>query len=337
MRDKEFEPSYLKLYRSGELERRLHQLEEMLRDCRVCPWNCGINRFSTVGGVCRAGYEPYVSSVCDHHGEEPVLSGYNGSGTVFFGSCNLRCVYCQNWQISQDRDYFSGTVQSFDRVARQIVALQEEYGVHNINFVSPSHFVPQMVRIIYQAIPLGLRVPIVYNTNSYDSLEALKLLDGIVDIYLPDIKYADDAAARKYSRVKNYTQHARSAIKEMFRQVGPLQVDEHGVAQRGLIVRHLILPNDLAGSRESLKWLAEEVSPQVTVSLMSQYYPAHKAKEYPLLSRTIRYPEYLKAYQALEKYGLQHGFVQQMDAPEYYQPDFRREGHPFESEDDSSF
>jgi len=320
----------LPLYRSGELKNRLQQLETLLQDCRVCPWNCRVNRFETEGRVCHAGYEPYISSICDHHGEEPVLSGINGSGTVFFGSCNLRCVFCQNWQISQQRGYYSGLKRSFKEIARDIVKLQNEKGVHNINFVSPSHFVPQMVRIIYEAIPLGLRLPIVYNSNAYDAPETLKLLDGIVDIYLPDLKYADDVYARKYSYAKNYRQHARAAIKEMFRQVGPLQIDKNGIARRGLIVRHLILPNDLAGSEESLSWLAQEVSPEVTVSLMSQYYPAHRAKQIPLLSRPLRYNEYLKARQVMERLNLERGFTQQMDAPEYYVPDFFRQGHPFE-------
>ncbi len=325
-------PSYLQLYRSGELQQRLQKLEAQLKDCRLCPWNCHVDRFQKESGVCHAGYEPYISSICDHHGEEPVLSGFNGSGTVFFGSCNLRCVFCQNWQISQQREYYSGLKRSFADIAREIIRLQNEKGVHNINFVSPSHFVPQMMRIIYEAIPLGLRIPIVYNSNAYDGLETLKLLDGIVDIYLPDLKYADDVYARKYSYAKNYTQHARAAIKEMFRQVGTLQVDKKGIARRGLIVRHLILPNDLSGSEESLSWLAREVSPQVTVSLMSQYYPAHRANNIPLLSRPIRYNEYLRAQQAMERLKLDQGFVQQMDAPEYYVPDFYRQGHPFEEQ-----
>ncbi|MGD9900556.1 MAG: radical SAM protein [Calditrichaceae bacterium] len=324
------EPSYLKLYRSGELEKRLSGLEKMLESCTVCPRDCGTNRFNHEQGFCLADYDPLVSSVCDHHGEEPVLSGVNGSGTVFFGSCNLRCVYCQNHQISQTRSYFSGLPIKTDQLAKQIVALQNDKGVHNINFVSPSHFVPQMVRTIYEAIPMGLRVPIVYNTNAYDSLAVIKLLDGIVDIYLPDLKYDDDHSAEKYSRGLNYTHYAHAAIKEMYRQVGNLKVDKNGIALRGLIVRHLILPNDIAGSNNVLKWLAKELSNEVTVSLMSQYHPMHQSAKHSLLSRHISYNEYLSAVETLEKLNLHNSYTQEMDAPEHYLPDFSKKDHPFE-------
>ncbi|HID39648.1 MAG TPA: radical SAM protein [Calditrichaeota bacterium] len=321
--------SYLKLYHSGELKKRLETLEALLDSCTVCPRACKVNRMEGKEGVCRAGYRPYITSVCDHHGEEPVLSGTNGSGTVFFGSCNLRCVFCQNWQISQDKAYFKSQVLSFDEAARAIVDLQNRYGVHNINFVSPSHFVPQMVRIIYEAIPLGLHVPIVYNSNGYDSLKALRLLDGIIDIYLPDFKYFDDSLAMRYSQARGYSIFAKEAVKEMYRQVGLLQVDKNGIAQKGLLIRHLILPNDLASSEEVLRWIAQELSPQVAVSLMSQYYPAHRAQKVPLLSRGITYSEYRKAADVLDELGMQNGFRQEMSAPFFYQPDFKRDGHPF--------
>jgi len=324
-----FEPSYLKLYRSGELERRMLALEAMLKECRLCPWHCATNRYKKPGAVCHAGYLPIVSSVCDHHGEEPVLSGSKGSGTVFFGKCNLRCVFCQNYQISQNRVYPANEEKDFQSIARQIVDVQNHFGVHNINFVSPSHFVPQMVRIIYQAVRLGLHVPVVYNSNAYDAVETLRLLEGIVDIYLPDLKYADDAYALKYSYAKNYRSVARNAIKEMYRQVGLLQTDRNGIARKGLLARHLILPNDLAGTKENLEWLASEISPQVSVSLMSQYYPAHRAAEFPLLSRKINFTEYLNAVDILEKLTLENGFAQQPEAPDYYRPDFLQAAHPF--------
>ncbi len=324
------EPSYLKLYRTGELEKRLIILEKMLESCSVCPRDCGTNRFNHEQGFCLAEYDPLVSSVCDHHGEEPVLSGVNGSGTVFFGSCNLRCVYCQNHQISQNRSYFSGLSVKTSQLAKNIVALQNDKGVHNINFVSPSHFVPQMVRAIYEAIPLGLRVPIIYNTNAYDSLAVIKLLDGIVDIYLPDLKYDENAPAEKYSRGLNYTYYARAAIKEMYRQVGNLKVDKKGIAQRGLIVRHLILPNDISGTKNVLTWLAKEISGDVTISLMSQYHPMHKSSKHNLLSRQISYNEYLSAVAVLEKLNMYNSYIQEMDAPEHYLPDFSNDGHPFE-------
>ena len=324
-----FIPGYLKLHREGELLKRVEQLEELLKACAVCPWECGINRFEQADGICRSGYLPYISSICDHHGEEPVLSGAHGSGTVFFGSCNLRCVFCQNHQISQDYPYFSQLKSDTKAVAKDIVDLQNNYGVHNINFVSPSHFVPQMARIIYEAARMGLHIPVVFNTNAYDSLHTLRLLEGIVDIYLPDLKYANDNYAKEYSSAKNYVRISRNAIKEMFRQVGLLQTDKRGIAQKGLIVRHLILPNKLADSEENLQWLAEELAPEVTVGLMSQYYPAHKAHEYPLLSRRINYTEYLQAVEAMEKLSMRKGLTQHMESADYYRPDFLKKNHPF--------
>ncbi|HGY56782.1 MAG TPA: radical SAM protein [Caldithrix abyssi] len=323
--------SYLKLFESGELKKRLEALEELLYSCTVCPRGCKVNRMEDKEGVCRAGYLPYITSICDHHGEEPVLSGRNGSGTVFFGSCNLRCVYCQNWQISQDRAYFKSFVTDFKEAAQAIVDLQNRYGVHNINFVSPSHFVPQMVRIIYEAVPLGLHVPIVYNSNGYDSLKTLRLLDGIVDIYLPDFKYFDDAIAMRYSQAKGYTIIAKEAVKEMYRQVGNLVVDKNGIAWRGLLIRHLILPNDLANTEKVLRWIAKELSPEAAISLMSQYYPTHRAESIPLLSRGITYSRYRKAADILEELGMTNGFRQEMSAPFFYQPDFHKDGHPFEN------
>ena len=326
------EPGYLKLFRSGELKNQLEKLEALLRSCTVCPRSCRVNRMNGEEGVCHAGYLPYITSICAHHGEEPVLSGTNGSGTVFFGSCNLRCVFCQNWQISQDRHYFRSQTMDFTDAARAIVEMQDDYGVHNINFVSPSHFVPQMVRIIFEAVPLGLQVPIVYNSNGFDSVEVLRLLEGIVDIYLPDFKYFDDDIALRYSHVKNYTVYAKAALKEMYRQVGTLQTDENGIARKGLLIRHLILPNGLSSPEQVLRWIAGELDPKVAVSLMSQYYPAHKAKNIPLLSRGITYREYRKAADRMDKLGMDNGFRQEMSAPYHYRPDFHREGHPFEGE-----
>jgi len=207
--------------------------------------------------------------------------------------------------------------------------LQDELGCHNINFVSPSHFVPQLVRAVLEAVPVGLKLPLVYNTNGYDAIETLRELDGIVDIYLPDLRYASDAWANRFSQAPDYVAQARQAIKEMYRQVGELVVDEFGVAQRGVIVRHLILPNGLAGSRESLSWLASEVSPRVTVSIMSQYYPAHRAHQFPLLSRPISLAEHEEVRRVIEEVRLENGWIQEMGAQKVYLPDFEREGHPF--------
>ncbi|MHB2148216.1 radical SAM protein [Calditrichota bacterium LG25] len=327
---KAHEPSYLALYRSGELQERVERLNALLTGCTVCPRNCQVNRLDDEQGFCLTGRNAYVTSICDHHGEEPVLSGYRGSGTIFFGGCNLRCVFCQNYQISQRPSYFKQFEMTSDELARQIVALQNNLCVHNINFVSPSHVVPQMVEAVYKAVPLGLKIPIVYNSNGYDSPEVIRLLEGIVDIYLPDFKYFSDDSAWQYSGVKDYLPRVQAVLKEMYRQVGDLQVDEHGVAVKGLIIRHLILPNDQAGSEEVLEWIARELSPTVAVSLMAQYYPTHKASRYPLISRRIRYGEYRRALDKMEYLGLTSGFAQHMDAPEHYRPDFEKDGHPFE-------
>jgi len=327
---KKFRPGYLNLLADGELKKRVQALNALLADCTVCPRDCHVNRLNGKMGFCLAAEKPYVVSICDHHGEEPVLSGTNGSGTIFFGGCNLRCVFCQNYQISQRPRYFRKFAITVRELAKHLLYLQNELQVHNINFVSPSHFVPQMVESIYLAALDGLNLPIVYNTNAYDALPVLRLLEGIVDIYLPDFKYFDDAAAWQYSRVKNYVPVARQAIKEMFRQVGLLKTDENGLAQKGLIIRHLILPNHLAESEHILAWIAQELSPQIAISLMSQYYPVHKAERFPLLNRKIRYAEYVRVTDVLQKWHMENGFVQEMEAPEYYLPDFEKEGHPFE-------
>ena len=251
------EPGYIALYRSGELERRARALEARLAECDICPRECGAKRLKGKTGSCNSAYRPIVSSVCAHHGEEPVLSGSRGSGTVFFGNCNMRCVYCQNHQISQDPEAQQRYEVDTRTLAERLLYLQDELGCHNINFVSPSHFVPQMVRAVLEAVPLGLRLPLVYNSSGYDSVKTLRELDGIISIYLPDLRYASNELGRKYSRVRNYVESSRAAIKEMYRQVGDLELDDNGVAQKGLIVRHLILPNGIAGSEDSLGWLAQ--------------------------------------------------------------------------------
>jgi putative pyruvate formate lyase activating enzyme len=324
-----FEPGYIALYRSGELKRRADVLEARLASCDICPRECRANRLIGKKGSCRSGYLPVVASICSHLGEEPAISGTHGSGTVFFGNCNLRCVYCQNHQISQPRKKQSFPELDFHTLAERIIYLQDELGCHNVNFVSPSHFVPQLVRTVLEAAPLGLRLPLVYNTSSYDSLASLRELDGIIDIYLADLRYASDRWARKYSRARGYVGHARAAIREMYRQVGELVVDEAGLARKGLIVRHLVLPNGLAGSEDSLTWLVNEVSPKVTVSIMSQYYPVHRALRIPALSRRITAAEYSDVIGLVEWLGLENGWVQETGSSDSYRPDFARDGHPF--------
>ena len=325
------EPGYLALYHSGELARRAGALEARLAACDICPRECGVNRLEGEHGFCRSGHLPLVAAVCSHHGEEPAISGSRGSGTVFLGNCNMRCVYCQNHQISQDRRGRHSADMAFHALAERLLYLQDELKCHNINFVSPSHFVPQVVRALVEAVPMGLRLPLVYNTGGYDSARTLRELEGIIDVYLSDLRYASDRWAWRLSRARGYVAHARAAIREMYRQVGDVVLDEDEVARKGLIVRQLVLPNGLAGSGESLTWLATEVSPQVTVSIMSQYSPAHRASRVPALARTLRASEYSEVIEIVNGLGLENGWVQEMGAADTYLPDFEREGHPFAS------
>src|SRR6267154_1699099 len=254
------QPSYLRLLDQGELPGRIEALEALLERCTVCPRDCLNNRLKDEIAACYSGRLPIVSSYTAHFGEEPALVGKHGAGNIFFGNCNLRCVYCQNYQISQTHKEQLKNEITHERLAEMMLELQAR-GCHNINFVSPTHFAPQMARSILLAAEQGLRLPIVYNTNSYDSVEVLKLLDGIVDVYLPDLKYSEDDAGREYSKVSEYVRHSRAALAEMHRQMGDsLQYDETGLLKRGLIIRLLVLPNDIAGIGESLQWIRRELS-----------------------------------------------------------------------------
>jgi putative pyruvate formate lyase activating enzyme len=335
------EPSYRRLLESGELARRAEALEAMLASCNICPWDCRVNRLNNQTKVCVAGYLPIVSSWAPHFGEEPALSGTHlpkgearGAGNIFFGHCNLRCVYCQNWQISQNfRETRPSGEVSFERLAEIMLELQE-HGCHNIGLVSPTHFVPQIVRALVIAARQGLRLPLVYNTNAYDSVDVLRLLDGIVDIYLPDLKYADNEVGRELSRIPDYVERARAAIAEMYRQTGDeLLLDERGLLRRGLVIRLLILPNDLAGVRESLEWIRQTLSPRVTLSIMTQYFPTNKVSDerFPLLNRKIREREYERVLEWLEEFGFENGWIQPLEAEaaSYYRPDFRDREMPF--------
>jgi len=297
-----FEPAYLQLVRTGELAARVRVAYEHLEQCDLCAHHCGVHRHvTTQGAVCRTGARAIVASYGAHFGEEPPLVGRGGSGTIFFAWCNLRCVYCQNYEISQLGE---GTEVEPEDLAATMLRLQAR-GCHNINFVSPSHVVAPILAATLIAARAGLRVPIVYNTGGYDSPAALALLDGVVDIYMPDAKYADAEIARKYSKVRDYPAINRAAIKEMHRQVGDLQLDENGLATRGLLIRHLVLQNDLAGSRETLRWLAQEISPQTYVNIMAQYRPCYKAHEYPELNRTVTLREFFRAQQWAAEFKLQ--------------------------------
>ena len=323
------EPGYIALYHSGELKRRAEVLETRLSSCDICPWECGTNRMENESAFCHSSCLPIVSATCVHRGEEPPISGSRGSGTIFFGNCNMRCVYCQNHQISQNYEVQQSKEIDIYTLAERMLYLQDEPKCHNINFVSPSPFVPQLVQAMLEAAPMGLRLPLVYNTSSYDSIKSLKELNGIISIYLADLRYASNKWGRKFSRVTDYEERSRAAIQEMYQQVGELVVDDDGIAQRGLIVRHLILPNQLAGSQDSLAWLTREVSPTVTVSIMSQYFPTHLASRIPLLSRTISSAEYSEVIGLVDTLGIENGWTQETGASENYIPDFTREGDPF--------
>jgi putative pyruvate formate lyase activating enzyme len=327
------EPSYLHLFRTGELVRRVRALELLLERCTVCPLDCGNNRLKEELARCYSGSLPIVSSYTAHFGEEPALSGTHGAGNIFFGNCNLRCVYCQNFQISQTHKEQLKNQITHERLAAMMMELQER-GCHNINFVSPTHFAPQMARAVLIAAREGLRLPIVYNTNAYDSVEVLRLLDGVVDVYLPDLKYADSDAGYQYSKVKDYKEHARRALQEMYRQMGDeLIIGEDGLLKRGLVIRLLVLPNDLGGVRESLEWIRDALSPRVAVSMMAQYYATNRAatdERYILLSRRITESEWLQALSALDELGMTEGWMQEYDgASHYYRPDFTDTEMPF--------
>ncbi len=314
---------------SGELHRRVGALDAMLAACTICPHDCGNNRIRDEIARCYSGYLPIVSSYTPHFGEEPLLVGTGGVGNIFFGNCNLRCVYCQNYMISQNYREERKHEVSFDRLAEMMLELQER-GCHEIGVVSPTHFVPQIVRALEIAAKRGLNLPLIYNTNAYDSVEVLRLLDGVIDIYLPDLKYADDDMGYAYSKVKGYPAVARAAIAEMHRQVGSeLVLGDDGLVKRGLIIRHLVLPNDIAGSRESLRWISEALGATTTVSVMAQYFPTHKARTLPLLDRKIRQSEYDRVMAQLDALSMESGWAQEFESSEYYRPEFEDRTRPF--------
>jgi len=295
-----FEPAYLSLSRSGELARRAAQAREHLASCNLCAWECKVDRLAGKTGVCKTGEKAKVSSFGPHFGEEDPLRGWRGSGTIFFTRCNLLCQFCQNHDISQTD---AGTERTPEELAAIMLELQA-CGCHNINFVSPSHVVAQILAALVIATENSLRIPLVYNTGGYDSLAALKLLDGVIDIYMPDMKYANPQAALKYSKARDYPKFNQLAMVEMHRQVGDLQLDDHGIARRGLLVRHLILPNGLAGTKEIVRFLAESISRDTYLNLMDQYRPCYKAHLFPQLNRPITAHEYDEAVRFARRAGL---------------------------------
>jgi putative pyruvate formate lyase activating enzyme len=272
----------------------------MLADCALCPRSCHADRVHGTGTVCHTGRHAVVSSAFAHFGEEDCLRGTRGSGTIFFGWCNLRCAFCQNWELSAEGE---GREVTADELAELMLQLQER-GCHNINFVSPSHVLAQILEALVLAVERGLRLPLVYNTGAYDTLEALALLDGVIDIYMPDFKFWDAEHAKRYSKAPDYPEVARVAIREMHRQVGPLVLDERGIAQRGVLLRHLVMPGGVAGTRTIMEWLAREISPDTYVNLMAQYHPAGRAADFPELSCLISPLEFQHAVADARAAGL---------------------------------
>lgn len=283
-----------------ELRRRVAAAYRRLKSCDLCPRGCGVNRLKNELGVCGGGREAAVASYGPHFGEEAPLVGDHGSGTIFFAHCTLKCVFCQNFEISH---LAIGEPVNVDRLAGMMLALKR-MECHNINLVSPTHFVPQILAALLKASAEGLDLPLVYNTSGYENLETLKLLDGVVDIYMPDFKYTDPKVAAKYSGAKDYPAVVKAALKEMQRQVGDLTLDDRGIATRGLLVRHLVLPENLAGTAEAMDFLAREVSPRCFVNIMDQYYPAYRAREFPPLDRRITAAEYRAAVKIAQEKGL---------------------------------
>ncbi|MDI3548365.1 MAG: putative pyruvate formate lyase activating enzyme [Halanaerobiales bacterium] len=293
------EPGYRNLYHSGELEKRAEKAYEILKDCVLCPHHCHVDRTKDELGYCRTGNDIKVASYGPHFGEETPLVGLRGSGTIFFSQCNLRCVFCQNYDISHLGEGEEVTVKEL----AEIMLFLQKRGCHNINFVTPSHMIHALLAATLEACETGLKVPLVYNSGGYDDVNALKLLDGVIDIYMPDIKYADEKVALNYSRIPKYFTIVKKAIKEMHRQVGDLKI-ENKIAVKGLIIRHLILPEDLAGTREIMEFISKEISPDSYINIMEQYYPAYKASEYEPLNRRITGDEYDKALEIAREAGL---------------------------------
>jgi putative pyruvate formate lyase activating enzyme len=296
-----FEPAYVSALKEGRLQERIDQAKGRLRECTLCPRNCKVNRLEGEIGFCKVGARAIISSANPHFGEEAPLVGSGGSGTIFMTSCNLKCVFCQNYEISHlmegqevDTDAFGGLMIGLQRL-----------GCHNINFVTPSHVVPQILEAVKWAAEDGLRVPLVYNSGGYDSVETLRLLDGVIDIYMPDLKFMDSRISKELMNAPDYPEVARAAIVEMHRQVGDLQINENGIATRGLLVRHLVMPDDLTETRKAMRFLATEVSTNTYFNIMNQYRPCGRAHEHPKLGRSVTRAEYLDAVNSAREEGIE--------------------------------
>lgn len=300
-------PSYLEVYHNGNLKKIIEKGFKILESCCLCPRRCRVNRINGQIGYCKTGVKPRVCSYLAHSGEEPPVSGKNGSGTIFFSYCNMACAYCQNYEFSQ---LGQGKETDFPELAGYMLKLQEA-GCHNINLVTPTHVMPQILKALSLAIQKGLKIPLVYNTGGYELAEIIKMLEGIVDIYLADMRYAESEVARKYSDAADYPLYNQEAIKEMQRQAGVAQMDDHGIIIKGLIIRHLVLPNNLSGTEKIMRFLSQEISKETYLSLMSQYTPYYRAAEFKEISRRISPEEYAAAKKITRKYGLDNGWSQE--------------------------
>jgi putative pyruvate formate lyase activating enzyme len=300
-------PGYLKLYLNGEFDNRIELLKKNLTECSLCPRGCKIDRSMGHVGFCKAPLKTTIAFYKRHSGEEPPISGKRGSGVIFFTHCTANCVFCQNFYFSQKKTGFIITDEELARVMLRI----KKWGCHNINLVTPTQYLPQIISALKIAIKDGLDIPLVFNSSGYESLTTLKLLDGIVDIYLPDMKYSDDSVAKKLSNFENYVKFNREAIIEMYKQVGTLELDRRGIAKSGLIIRHLILPDNMAGTEEILKFISGGISKNVHISLMDQYSPDYKASKFSRINKSISKREYDKAIGLFNEYGLQNGWIQE--------------------------
>jgi len=299
-----FVPSYIALAQQGDLQKRVQVLEDILKDCRLCPRECRTNRLEGEVGYCKADSGLIVSSAFPHFGEESPLVGYHGSGTIFLTHCNLQCIFCQNYDISH---LGRGERITSSDMARMMIRLQE-LGCHNINFVTPTHYVPQIIASLPEAIEHGVRIPIVYNCSGYESLEVIQLLEGIVDIYMPDAKFMDEKYSKEYCNAPDYPGVLTKVLKEMHRQVGDLKMDSRGIAEKGLLIRHLVMPGGVASSEAVLRFIAEEISVHTYVNIMDQYRPEYHACEHVPINRRIMHKEYLEATQLAKRFQLYRGF-----------------------------
>ena len=300
----------------------LYNYLDELKDCTLCPRECHANRLEGSSGYCNTGHTFDITTICKHFGEEPVISGKKGVCNVFFAHCNMQCIYCQNHQISKNKGGLKVKGKSIEEIVSEISAILD-HGVDILGFVSLSHFVPQLKSIIHKLHDLGKKPVIVYNTNSYDKVDTLKSLENLVDVYLPDFKYADDKLAIEYSDAPGYSEIARKAIKEMVRQKGTsIRLNDEGQAESGVIIRHLVLPGHVENSKKVMRLIAEEISPLVHVSLMSQYYPSHNSVNHPIIGRALSKEEYESVIKEMSTLGLERGWLQEFESNEHYRPDF---------------